>query len=66
MQIYINGQEQVWSEGGTLAVLVDKFDLNIRKIAIELNLAIVPRSLYDETILCDGDKIEIVQFIGGG
>ena len=66
MQIYINGESQIIDGIRTVAELVEKFALNIRKVAVEVNLAIVPRSLYAETLLSDGDRIEIVQFIGGG
>ncbi len=66
MQVYINGEAQKLDEVRTVAGLVERLALNIRKVAIEINHAIVPRSLYDQTILCEGDKIEIVQFIGGG
>lgn len=66
MQVYINGEAQNFNEAITLASLVEKFALNMRKVAIEVNMAIVPRSLYGQTLLCEGDKIEIVQFIGGG
>jgi len=66
MQVYINGEAQNINGISTVAELVEKFALNIRKVAVEINLAIVPRSLYGETLLSEGDKIEIVQFIGGG
>jgi thiamine biosynthesis protein ThiS len=66
MRVYINGEAQALGEAGTVAGLVEKFALDIRKVAIEINRTIVPRSLYGQTILCEGDEIEIVQFIGGG
>jgi thiamine biosynthesis protein ThiS len=66
MQVYINGEAQIVSGISTVADLVEKFALNIRKVAVEINLAIVPRSLYGQTALSEGDRIEIVQFIGGG
>jgi thiamine biosynthesis protein ThiS len=46
--------------------LIDALGLDGRKLAIERNLEIVPRSVYDQTPLSDGDRIEIVHFIGGG
>ncbi len=49
-----------------LAGLVGSLGLDARKVAVELNLAIVPRSLYGRTPLAEGDRIEIVHFIGGG
>jgi thiamine biosynthesis protein ThiS len=66
MQATINGEIQALSEGSTVASLIGTLGLDTQKVAIEVNLAIVPRSLYGETLLSDGDRIEIVQFIGGG
>ncbi len=66
MQATINGESRELEDGVSLTALVDMLALNLRKVAIEVNLAIVPRSLYAETILKQGDRIEIVQFIGGG
>lgn len=66
MQVYINGEEQNINEISTVAELVEKLALNLRKVAVEINLAIIPRSLYAQTRINAGDKIEIVQFIGGG
>jgi thiamine biosynthesis protein ThiS len=51
---------------GDVAALVEGLGLDSRKVAIELNLEIVPRSAYAATRLADGDRIEIVHFIGGG
>jgi len=56
------GDYAVADLGGLLAVL----ELDARKVAIERNLEIVPRSLFAATALADGDRIEIVHFIGGG
>lgn len=50
----------------TLASLVERLGLDARKIAIERNLEIVPRSTYAATILDEGDRLEIVNFVGGG
>ncbi len=49
-----------------LSGLLGALELDARKVAIERNLEIVPRSLYAATALADGDRIEIVHFIGGG
>ena len=53
-------------EALTVAALVERLGLDVRKVAVERNLEIVPRSLYLATSLSDGDRIEIVHFIGGG
>ncbi len=49
-----------------LQALVTALGLDLRKVAVERNLEIVPRSLYAATPIADGDRIEIVHFIGGG
>ena len=49
-----------------MAGLLAALELQPRKIAVERNLEIVPKSLFGETTLADGDQIEIVQFVGGG
>jgi sulfur carrier protein len=46
--------------------LITELGLDPRKVAVERNLEIVPRSLHADTALADGDRIEIVQFVGGG
>lgn len=53
-------------QGGTLADLVVRLELDIRKLAVERNLEIVPRSQYAATILQNDDQLEIVHFVGGG
>ncbi|MEI7668679.1 MAG: sulfur carrier protein ThiS [Pseudomonadota bacterium] len=66
MQIYINGETKIFESSITVANLIENFALDMRKVAIEVNLSIVPRSHYESTMLNEGDKIEIVRFIGGG
>ena len=66
MKVVVNGEDRVFDGVKTVAALVDALQLDGRKLAIERNLEIVPRSAYDRTALCDGDRIEIVHFIGGG
>jgi thiamine biosynthesis protein ThiS len=66
MQLTINGEAREVAGAADLATLVTGLGLDPRKVAIERNLEIVPRSLYARTPLADGDRIEIVHFIGGG
>ena len=66
MRLQINGEERVIPGAGDVATLVAALGLDARKVAVERNLEIVPRSLYAATALSDGDRIEIVHFIGGG
>ena len=65
VRITVNGEErQVGARD--IAALVAELELDPRKVAVEHNLAIVPRSLHAVTPLSDGDRLEIVQFVGGG
>lgn len=66
MKLVINGQEREVENVNTLADVVTSFGLNDRIIVIEHNLNIVPREFYAETAVAEGDKIEIVHFVGGG
>jgi sulfur carrier protein len=65
MRIQVNGElRQV--AAATILGLVEELGLDIRKVAVERNLEIVPRSLHAETAIAEGDRIEVVQFVGGG
>ncbi|MEX6633595.1 sulfur carrier protein ThiS [Hyphococcus lacteus] len=66
MDITINGEKKSLDGPLTVAGLLSVLALETRKIAVERNLEIVPKSKYNETALSGGDKIEIVQFVGGG
>lgn len=65
MKLQVNGEEREVS-AVDVAGLVEELGLDPRKVAVERNLAIVPRSTYAMTPLVEGDRIEIVQFVGGG
>lgn len=66
MKIQLNGESQNIPDNSTAQTLVDLLELNGKRLAMELNREIVPRSVYGDTILHDGDQIEIVHAIGGG
>jgi len=66
MDITLNGEEYDHSGEPTVTGLLASLELEARKIAVERNREIVPRSLYDATPVAAGDRIEIVQFVGGG
>lgn len=66
MEITVNGQSQVVPDGFTAAQLVEQMGLVGRRIAMEVNLEIVPRSSYQQHALNAGDRIEIVHAVGGG
>ncbi len=66
MQITLNGEPHQIPEGTSVSGLLKTLNIPLVKVAVERNLAIVPRSQFDTVRLSDGDTIEIVRFIGGG
>ena len=66
MKIRINGKEHELEAPLTVAQLLDHLGFDRRKVAVERNLEIVPRSVHDRTPLVAGDQLEIVSFVGGG
>lgn len=65
LRIQVNGEPRE-VEATTVLGLVEALGLDPRKVAVERNLEIVPRSLHRATALAEGDRIEVVQFVGGG
>lgn len=63
--VKING-ENIDAAGVTVAEYLDKTDYGTSRIAVEKNGEILPKALYESTVLEDGDELEIVQFVGGG
>lgn len=66
MRIQLNGDPLDLPDGETVAALLTRLELTGRRVAVELNLDIVPRSQHAETTLKEGDQVEVVQAIGGG
>lgn len=66
MKVTINGEERSFSDGLMLETLLGELGIDPRKVAVERNLEIVSKSTYGETKIVDGDKLEVVHFIGGG
>ena len=66
MQVVINGEDRNFEAPLTLAGLVQALGMKTDRVAVELNRDIVPRDQWDRTQLADGDRLEIVHFVGGG
>ena len=66
MQIILNGESRTVAPGMTLKALVETLGGDPRGVAIERNLEIVPKSEHGLVVLEDGDKLEVVRFVGGG
>ena len=66
VSLLVNDRPHTLSAPATVAALLADLGLDRRKIAVERNAEIVPRSTYDQALLAEGDRLEIVHFIGGG
>ncbi|MGH7119847.1 MAG: sulfur carrier protein ThiS [Acetobacteraceae bacterium] len=66
LELTLNGTVRTMDQPLSVAGLLARLGIEQRKVAVERNLEIVPRSLYAETWLAAGDQLEIVHFIGGG
>jgi len=66
MTLHINGQPREFPDGLTVASLVTQMGMKADRVAVELNLEIVPRARWETTSLKNGDKLEVVHFVGGG
>src|ERR1700741_5596196 len=66
MKVVINGDDHQVDGPITLSGLVERLGMKADRVAVELNLDIVPRDRWIETQLADGDRLEIVHFVGGG
>jgi len=66
IRISLNGELRSVAAELSVAALLEELGLDRRKVAVERNESIVPRSTYASTRLADGDQLEIVHFIGGG
>jgi thiamine biosynthesis protein ThiS len=66
MKIVINGEERSFDDHLTLATLVAQLGMKVDRVAVELNHSIVRRDKWTQTELHDGDRLEVVHFVGGG
>jgi len=66
MRIQLNGEPYELPDGQNVAYLLEALELAGRRVAVELNLDIVPRSQHAATALKEGDQVEVVHAIGGG
>lgn len=66
IEIRVNGEPRRVSSGATIAAMLSELGLDPRKVAVERNLEIVPRSSLGEVAVTNGDAFEIVHFVGGG
>ena len=66
MQLFINGNEKAFDGPLSLAELIEQLGMKGDRVAVELNREIVARADWTQTRLNDGDRLEVVHFVGGG
>ena len=66
VKVQVNGEDRTFADGTTVAQAVATLALGKARVAVERNFDIVPRDRYDATVLNDGDRLEVVTFVGGG
>jgi thiamine biosynthesis protein ThiS len=66
MHVQVNGETKQLPPGTSVRALLDHLGLNPARVAIEYNLEILPKTKWDATQVAPGDRLEIVQFVGGG
>jgi sulfur carrier protein len=66
MKIVVNGEERILATPVTVARLLDELGMTGKRVAVEVNREIVPRSRHGEFKLSDRDRVEVVVAIGGG
>ena len=64
--ITLNGDKHEIPQPLSVSALLERLEIDSRRVAVELNLAVVKRALYDTSIVKDGDEVEVVNFVGGG
>lgn len=66
MHVQVNGESRGINDGTTVAALLHELDIRVDRVAVELNLEILAKDDFDARLLREGDRIEILNFIGGG
>jgi sulfur carrier protein len=66
MQIYLNGEEKQIPDASNMAGLIDLLDIQGQRFAVEVNEELVPRSTFNQHLLNENDRVEIIQAVGGG
>jgi sulfur carrier protein len=66
MTIRLNGDPHEISGPLSVSALLQRLEIDARRVAVELNTAVVKKAAYDSAVIEDGDEIEIVNFVGGG
>ena len=66
MTITLNGDKHELAAPLSVSELLEKLEIDARRVAVELNLAVVKKAAYESSVIKEGDEVEIVNFVGGG
>jgi len=66
VEIILNGEPYTVEQPLTIVALLDRLEIDARRVAVEHNLTIIKRHRFPDVIVGDGDQVEIVNFVGGG
>jgi len=66
ISVTVNGEPRTIAAGASIAAMLEEIGIDPRKVAVEHNLEVVPRSTLGDVAVNDGDSFEIVHFVGGG
>ena len=66
MTITLNGDPREIPGPVSVSALLEQLEIDARRVAVELNMAVVKKTAYDSSVIKEGDEVEIVNFVGGG
>lgn len=66
VELTVNGKALEVTDGATITVLLEQLQINPLRVAVQLNQRIIKRELYERTVLCAGDTLEVMTFMAGG
>ncbi len=66
MQVYVNGERQLFDKGTTIRDILNHFGIESKRMAVERNEEVVKRSEWDTTEVREDDQLELLEFVGGG
>ncbi len=66
MQVFVNGETKKIPDGLTVSGLLEHLEIKHERVAVEINEEIVRKATYGEVMVNEGDRVEVVQFMGGG
>ena len=66
MTIILNGERYELERPTTVTALLSQLEIDPRRVAVEHNIVVVKRTAFDDTVIREGDQVEIVNFVGGG